>query len=159
MGTIFAVILAGVLLWAAVAKLRDRAGTVTGFDQLGLPRAQLLAILVPVAEAATAIALIAMPGWGGVVSFALLAAFTVVLVTTIRTGRLVPCRCFGGTSDAPVNWGHVLRNVGLMAMAVLATLNDRLVWPSMLEYVLALALVGVGAISIRSLTARSTVTS
>lgn len=157
MGTIFAVILAGVLLWAAVAKFRDRAGTAAGFEQLGLPRADVLAIVVPMAEVATAIGLVAVPGWGGVVTFALLAAFTVVLVTTIRTGRLVPCRCFGGTSDAPVTWGHVLRNAGLMVMAVFASVNDRLEWPSMLDFVVAIALLGVGAISIRSFTARSTV--
>ena len=157
MGTIFAVMLAGVLLWAAVTKFQDRTGTVTGFEQLGLPRAHLLATAVPMVEAATALALLAEPGWGGVVAFALLAGFTVVLVTTIRTGRMVPCRCFGGTSDAPVDWGHVLRNAGLMAMAIFATAIDRLIWPSMLDVVLAIAFVGVGAVSIRIFTARSTV--
>ncbi|NNF54169.1 MAG: hypothetical protein HKN03_06965 [Acidimicrobiales bacterium] len=158
MGTIFAVILAGVLLWAAVAKFRDPSGTADGFQELGLPRAHVLAILVPVAEAATAITLLALPGWGGVVSFALLAAFTVVLVTTIRIGRLVPCRCFGGTSDSPVTWRHVFRNLQLMGMAVFASLQDRLQWPSVLDLVVAVSLLGVGAISIRSFASRSTVT-
>ncbi len=159
MGTIFAVILAGVLFWAAVTKLRDRTGTATGFEQLGLPGAQILASAVPVVEVATAFALVAVPGWGGVASFALLAGFTVVLVTTLRSGRMVACRCFGGTSDAPVTRGHLLRNAGLMVMAVFATVNDRLTWPSMWEFVVAFLLLGVGAMSIRSITARSTVTS
>ena len=146
MGTVSAIFLAGVFAFAAVSKVRDLEGTRRGFSDLGLPRAKVLVWAVPAAEAAIAVLLVISPGWGGVAGFAMLLAFTVVLVLTIRSGRLVPCRCFGGTATKPVSWGDVARNVWLLCHAVLASLITVLAQPSMVEVVIAAATIAVGPI-------------
>ena len=148
MSTVCAIFLAGMFALAAASKLRDRDGTRDGFVNLGLPMPDVLAWAVPVLELGVGVLLILTPGWGGVAAFALLLAFTVVLVTTITSGRLVPCRCFGGTSDEPVSWAQVVRNVWLLALAAVASLAITLQYPSVAELVAALLVIGVGPIAI-----------
>ena len=120
-----ALVLAAVLVVAGVAKFRRPQSTAEDFASLGLPRPGLLAVLVPVVEFACAILLVVVPGWGGVASFGLLAAFTAVLVTVLRSGRVVPCACFGGNDRDPISIRHVVRNgvLGLLALAA-ATVAD-----------------------------------
>ncbi|NNE94706.1 MAG: DoxX family membrane protein [Acidimicrobiales bacterium] len=158
MATVSALFLAAVLWVAGVAKLVDRKRTVDGFGDLGLPAPQLLGWIVPVLELAVGALLIASPGWGGVAAFGMLASFTVVLVVTIRSGRLVPCRCFGGTSDDPVTWGQVARNGWLLCHAVIASLGSTLQRPSLVEIVVAAATIAVGPIAISWVEKRFTVT-
>ncbi|MDH3679233.1 MAG: hypothetical protein OEV40_04700 [Acidimicrobiia bacterium] len=117
-----AYLLAVVLVAAAVAKARRPAATATEFAELGLAWPGALARLVPLVELACAAALVATPAWGGVVSFALLAAFTAVLVTVVRSGRVVRCSCFGGVGSQPVSARSLARNAVLLALAALATL-------------------------------------
>jgi len=148
MSTVFAIFLAAMFALAAVSKLRDRTGTRDGFVNLGLPMPDVLAWAVPVLELAVGVALIFTPGWGGVAAFALLLVFTVVLVTTITSGRLVPCRCFGGTSDEPVSWAQVVRNVWLLGLAAVASLAITLERPSVAQLVFALVAIGLGPIAI-----------
>ncbi len=148
MGTVAALLLAGVFVAAAVTKLRDLEGTRAGFVDLGLPQPQVLAWLVPALELVVVILLLVVPGWGGVAAFALLAAFTVVLWVTISSGKLVPCRCFGGTSEEPVSWVQVVRNLWLMILAAVAATISTLSIPSVGGLVGAAALVGVGPIAI-----------
>lgn len=119
-----AVVLAAVFGYAAVAKLRNRAATVTDFASLGLPRAELWAVAVPVAELVTAAALLIVPGWGGVLAFALLAAFTANLALVIRSGRIASCACFGGASTEPVSNRHLIRNGVLLVLALVAATSD-----------------------------------
>ena len=126
MSTVCAIFLAGIFGFAAIVKLRDRAETRDGFVDLGLPLPDFLAWAVPLLEVVVAALLILAPGWGGVAAFALLLVFTVVLITTISSGRLVACRCFGGTSDEPVSWGQVVRNVWLLSLAAVASLATSL---------------------------------
>lgn len=147
MGSVSAVFLAAVLVVAGVGKLRRPAATAAGMTDLGLPVAGALAWAVPASELAIAAVLIVSPGWGGVLAFALLAAFTVVLVSTIRAGRLVPCRCFGGTNDAPVSRGDVIRNIWLLGHAAVATTTASLTWPSLSEAIAAGAMLAVGPIA------------
>ncbi len=148
MSTVFAVFLAGMFALAALTKLRDLKGTRAGFVNLGLPMPDVLVWAVPVVELAVAIMLLVAPGWGGVAAFALLLAFTVVLVTTITSGRLVPCRCFGGLSDEPVSWVQVARNGWLLVIAAVASLEDALGRPPLAQLVVAVMFLGVGMISI-----------
>ena len=63
--------------------------------------------------------LVLVPGWGGVAAFGLLAAFTAVLATVIRSGRVVRCACFGASDSDPVSRRHLIRNalLGLLALA------------------------------------------
>lgn len=157
MGTVSAVFLAAVLVVAAIGKLRRPDLTAAGMAELGLPAAGSLRWAVPGAEGAVAGLLVTVPGWGGVAAFALLAAFTVVLITTIRAGRLVPCRCFGGTDRSPVSWRHVVRNVWLLGHAAVATTVTSLRWPSVPETVGAAAMLAVGPIAIGVVGRRSKV--
>lgn len=113
---------------AAVAKLRSPVETAEDFRSLGLPRPDLAARLVPAVELVTAAALILSPGWGAVCAFAILAAFTATLAAVVRSGRVVSCACFGGTSSAPVSKRHLVRNGVLLVLALVATVFDGWVW-------------------------------
>jgi hypothetical protein len=47
-----------------------------------------------------------------------LAVFTAAVVRSLRRGNRAPCRCFGASSQ-PLGPRHVVRNVGLVAVALL----------------------------------------
>lgn len=80
--------------------------------------------VVPWLEIVLGAALVAQlaPRPAAVVAFGLLAVFTVLIGVRLREGRRPPCACFGAWSAKPLGPGHVVRNVGLMALAVLAAL-------------------------------------
>ncbi|MER6575163.1 MauE/DoxX family redox-associated membrane protein [Nonomuraea sp. NPDC001023] len=85
--------------------------------------AVLVAVAVVVGEGAV-IVLVATPlRWAAVLGFALaaalLASFAVATALVVRRGAAVPCRCFGGDSRTPMGWTHVVRDLVLMAPAVL----------------------------------------
>jgi hypothetical protein len=113
-------VVALVLAVAAAAKLGRPDATAGELASLGLAGSERLARLVPIVELAIAGALLVAPAWGGVVAFALLSAFTAVLVRVIRSGRAVTCACFGGISRRPVSAVTVARNAVLLAMAAVA---------------------------------------
>jgi hypothetical protein len=53
-----------------------------------------------------------------------LALFTCLVVLNLRRGRRPPCHCFGRVGEpAPIGPGTVVRNVGLMALAVAVLLT------------------------------------
>ena len=87
-----------------------------------------MAKAVPAIELATAAALIIAPGWGAVVAFAMLAAFTATLAAVLRSGTVASCACFGGTSTSPVSARHLTRNVLLLVLAMLAASLDGWLW-------------------------------
>jgi hypothetical protein len=114
-------VLAAVLAYAAVGKLRRRAETREQFVALlGARVGPAVALVLPYVELAVAVALVvwwtAVPG---IVAAALLLAFTAVLVRA--QVRKLPCACFGASSGAPVGGGAVLRNAVLIVLAILAT--------------------------------------
>lgn len=115
--------LAVVFLVAAGAKLRRPEATAKELGELGLVWSAPLARLIPLVEVATAVALVAAPAWGGVAAFALLGAFTAVLIGVLRSGRAVSCACFGGISERPVSARTLGRNGLLLALASLAALG------------------------------------
>ena len=57
-----------------------------------------------------------------IVAAGLLVAFTVLILVRLRQGRRPPCACFGAWSTRPIGWRDVVRNVVLLALAVLAAL-------------------------------------
>jgi uncharacterized membrane protein YphA (DoxX/SURF4 family) len=145
--TVAAIALAVVLLWAAIAKVTHRTATGRAFAALGLPRPALLAVIVPVVEAAVAAALVVRPAAGAFAALVLLAAFTLVTVRALRA-RL-PCACFGRPATAPTTGADVLRNGMLAALAILATGTPR---PRRPDAVAAIAVVAVclaGAVVLR----------
>ena len=56
-------------------------------------------------------------GWAAI---ALLVGFTVFLVLALLRGVEAPCACFGSMSSRPVTWWSVVRNVLLVALAVVS---------------------------------------
>jgi uncharacterized membrane protein YphA (DoxX/SURF4 family) len=123
-----AMALAVIFAVAAVAKFRSPGSTKSDFRSLGLPRPELLAVLVPITEVLSALLLLAAPGWGGVLAFSLLAAFTATLAAVLRSGRVASCACFGGTTATPISARHLVRNALLMLLALLAASFDGWIW-------------------------------
>ena len=116
-----AIAVAAMLAVAAVAKWRDGEGTRSSFARLGLAAPRALASLVPSAELAIAIGLLVAPSIAAWAAVILLAAFTVVLGRAVVGGLDVPCACFGSTRNEPVSSVELVRNVLLVALAVVAS--------------------------------------
>lgn len=129
LASLLAIALALVLIAAGSAKFRSPSRTTADFAALGLPAPGLLARVVPAVEIGVAAALILVPGWGGVAAFGLLALFTALLVSLVRSGQIISCSCFGAVSDEPVSWVEVTRNAVLLTMAASVTPIDRLEMP------------------------------
>ena len=49
-----------------------------------------------------------------------LVAFTTLILRRLSEGAHPPCACFGAWSTKPLGRGHVVRNVGFMALGVVA---------------------------------------
>lgn len=49
-----------------------------------------------------------------------LAAFTGLILLRLAEGKRPPCSCFGAWSSKPLGFGHVVRNVALIALATLS---------------------------------------
>jgi uncharacterized membrane protein YphA (DoxX/SURF4 family) len=119
-GMTAAAVLAAVLAWAGAAKLQRAEATREGFAALGLPRPDLAARAVPVAELLVAVLLLAVPPVGAVLALLLLGAFTWVVVQQVRAGSEVPCACFGQPHAPPLSWTEVVRNGILAVFGLLA---------------------------------------
>lgn len=60
------------------------------------------------------------PRFAAAVALSLLAGFTVLIVRRLAEGKHPPCACFGAWSSKPLGRAHVVRNVGLVCLAVVA---------------------------------------
>lgn len=120
-GRAAALVLAGVFVGAALAKLRRRPATEASFRDLRLPAPATLAVAVPTVEALVAALLVAQPRVGAALALALLAGFSIVIVRAVAAGADVPCACFGSTAQRPVSTRELVRNAALAALAVLST--------------------------------------
>src|SRR3954470_24846909 len=115
-------LLAAVFVVAGVGKLADLPGfrgTLRGFGLGGrLPR--IGAVALPIAELATAAALLVQPLaiWGAGAALLLLVAFTGAIVNALARGDAPDCGCFGALHSAPVGRRQVVRNAALAAPAV-----------------------------------------
>ena len=113
--------LAAIFALAGAAKLADRDDarrTLRGF-QVPERLVAALAVLVPVAELATAGALIASRtvAAGALAAVVLLAAFSAAIAGAIARGRQVDCGCFGRLYSAMVSRRTLARNGALIAVA------------------------------------------
>jgi ABC-type microcin C transport system permease subunit YejB len=115
-----AYVLAAIFGVAAVTKIRHPDEVAADFAELGLAWPDGLARVVPVLEFGCAALLVVAPVLGGIASFALLAAFTAVLLSVLRSGRVVACRCFGALSEEPVSRRSLFRNAALLTLAAIA---------------------------------------
>ncbi len=148
--SVLGVAMAATFVLAALLKLRDLPDTTDDFTSLGLPRPYALARVVPAVELGVAVLLVAIPAWGAIAGFALLAAFTTLLAGVVRSGRVVSCACFGGANSEPVDRGHLLRNAMLMTWALPAVALDHLSRPSGTELAIGLALVSLPVAALTS---------
>src|SRR3954468_18747396 len=115
-------LLAGVFLVAGVGKLADLPGfrgTLRGFGVGGRP-ARIGAVALPIAEIATAAALLVQPlaFWGAGAALLLLVAFTGAIVNALARGDAPDFGCFGALQSAAVSRRQVGRNAVLGALAL-----------------------------------------
>lgn len=140
-------VLAAVFALAGVAKLADRDGSRRAMEGFGVPTRMsgVVAVILPVAELAVAIALVStsFAWWGALSALGLLTAFVVGVVVNLSRGRHPDCRCFGQLHAAPVGRSTLIRNVVLAAVAGYvvwqgrldagASVADWLFWPATSE--------------------------
>ena len=115
------VLLCAVFLVAGLAKLADLAGSRQAMRDFGVPGklADLFGLLLPLAELATAVALVVpLTSWlGAVAATALLLIFVAGIGYNLAQGRTPDCHCFGQLHSAPAGWSTLIRNLVLAGVA------------------------------------------
>jgi hypothetical protein len=145
LGYVFALVLAGVFVRAAAAKLARPDETASGFGALGVPAPGVMRWAVPGAELVTAASLAAAPAAGGTVAMVLLVLFTAVVARGVRRGLSTGCTCFGAASAEPVSPADLVRNGLLAGLAAGAWFAPRPTVPSPAAVVVAAVAVAGGA--------------
>jgi uncharacterized membrane protein YphA (DoxX/SURF4 family) len=119
--------LAAVFAITGTAKFRDPEGTSQMLRAFGTPQFSVYALaqLLPATELMIAVLLLPTPTarCGGVAASITLAAFTLVIIANLATGRRPECRRFGMRSPVPIGAGVLFRNVALLIVAVLISLH------------------------------------
>jgi uncharacterized membrane protein YphA (DoxX/SURF4 family)/peroxiredoxin len=115
-------LLTAVFVLAGVGKLFDRAGAERALAEFGVPPqfTSAVAIVLPVAELAVAVALLfpASATGGAIAAAALLFAFTIAIANAVLHDRSPDCHCFGRIHSAPAGKGTLARNGALLVLAV-----------------------------------------
>ena len=123
MSFIFAVVVAAVFVYAGVAKFATFNNWTFQARALGAP--DPVVVLVPLAEIALAVLLVG--GWWFmqtvIAGMLLLSAFTILLLVRLRDPERLPCSCFGATSQRPMSWLDVFRNLLLITLLAVAVLT------------------------------------
>ena len=114
-------LLAIVFATAAAAKFADQGGMRRTLGDFGVPASarRVLATLLPLAEAATAVGLIVAPSarWSAIAALGLLATFSAGVAAAMIRGRAPDCHCFGRLGSGPVGNRTLIRNVLLAVPA------------------------------------------
>ncbi len=120
-------LVAVVLVWSAIGKLREPAVAAEGFAALRVPSALSRPWIIrghPWVELASALLLVVAPGWLGVVgavaALGLMAAYLVLVVRAVRREEDVDCACFGAWGPGRVTQRTVWRNAWLLLLAALS---------------------------------------
>jgi peroxiredoxin/uncharacterized membrane protein YphA (DoxX/SURF4 family) len=123
-------LLAGVFLVSAIAKLLDRKGAVSAIQDFGTPdwASRPLSWLLPFTELAVCFlfAFSSLSRWAAIGALSLLTIFTVAIAVNLIRGRKPDCHCFGQLHSEPIGWKTLARNGVLASLAVL------LIWQSSL---------------------------
>lgn len=119
-------IIALVFSFSALSKIcstRAWAAFVESVEKIGLSagRARVAAVVVVTREIAIAIVTVRFheSAYGPSLAIVVLLGFCAIINYSIRSGRKVECRCFGGSSR-PFSYAHILRNSILIAVSVLS---------------------------------------
>ena len=121
------VLLAAVFATAGLGKLLDRSGARAALEGFRVPEPLIpsLVLLLPLAELATAIALLPQPSaqWGGVAALVLLIGFIGGIASALARGTAPDCHCFGQIHSEPAGRKTLIRNVVLAAVAGLVVVR------------------------------------
>jgi thiol-disulfide isomerase/thioredoxin/uncharacterized membrane protein YphA (DoxX/SURF4 family) len=125
-------ILAGVLIFAAVGKFRDLAGSREAVAAFGVPRqfSGSLGTALPGVELVLGLGLL----WGATARLAalfaalLFLAFVIAIGYNLSKGRQPECHCFGQLHSEPAGWPTLVRNV-VLALASLVIVWQGAVGP------------------------------
>jgi len=118
-GTISSVIVGVVVCVAGASKIAS--GQRWPIDAVALGTPAVLVPVVPWFEIILGALLVAhiAPAITGIIAFVLFTVFTFLIVRQLRLGNRPVCACFGAWSSRPLGPEHVVRNVFLMALALL----------------------------------------
>ncbi|MGE5211694.1 MAG: MauE/DoxX family redox-associated membrane protein [Acidobacteriota bacterium] len=121
-GTVASILLGAVFLVSGASKIAAGPAWPAQAQELGAPT--MLVRVLPWFEIVLGAVLVVQVARtvAAVVALVVLGAFTTLIVRRLAQGRHPPCACFGAWSAKPLGPGHVVRNVGFMALAVLAAL-------------------------------------
>jgi uncharacterized membrane protein YphA (DoxX/SURF4 family) len=121
-GLVAGVIVGIVLVAAGVLKLVEGPGWLKQAADMDVSRS--VAMVVPYIEIVLGVlvAIQVFTPWPAVAALGLFVVFTVVIVRRIRDGSRPPCACFGSRSKRPLGAYHVVRNLVLVALAVVAVI-------------------------------------
>lgn len=119
-----------VFLAAALGKIGDAGPFATQIGHFRLLPGGLentLAITLPWIELVAALALLLRfrPRAGAVITFALMGLFVFVVAAALARGIDIECGCFGTADASRVGTAKLLENIGLLALAGIASLRPR----------------------------------
>jgi len=120
LAVVAAVVLGALMCAAGGAKVVMGARWSVDARAMGAPA--WVAPIVPWFEIALGASLVAQlwrPAMA-VVAMITLQVFTLLIIAQLSRGRRPVCACFGAWSARPLGAGHVVRNVAMMVLAVLA---------------------------------------
>jgi Methylamine utilisation protein MauE len=120
-------LVAVVLVWSALGKLRDPTSASEGFTAMAVPAALSRPWMIrahPWGEIALAVLLVVGAGWLGVVgavgSLVLMLAYLGLVARVVQRGEDVDCACFGAWGPGRVTMRTVWRNGWLVVVAGLS---------------------------------------
>lgn len=119
-GLVASILLGALFLLAGASKIAMGEAWPIQARDLGAPA--LLIPVVPYLELVVGALLVVQVARTVVASAAivLLVAFTVLIVVQLSRGRRPPCACFGGWSSKPIGPSHVVRNLAMIALGIVA---------------------------------------
>jgi len=117
-----------VFLAAALGKISDPAAfakQIHYFRLLPMGFENTVAIMLPWIELLAALALLLryQPRSGGLVTAGLMVLFVVVVAAALARGLDIECGCFGTSDASRVGAAKLLENIGLLALAGIASLK------------------------------------
>jgi len=115
---------------AALAKIGDPgsfAAQLHNFRLLPIALENLVAVTLPWIELVAALALIfgVRARAGAALATAMLAVFTVAVLSALARDLDIECGCFGTNDATRVGWVKVTQNLGMVALAALGTVRSR----------------------------------
>jgi peroxiredoxin len=115
------VVLAGVFVFAGLAKLANRTESDRALAAFGVPAflVRPVGVILPALELGVAALLLPAQSawWGAVGASVLLLTFIVAIAANLAKGRAPACQCFGQVHARPISIATLVRNVALVLCA------------------------------------------